>query len=92
LKRKRYFLEPHVAERARQRYGIDLRDGEYEEIVQMIVKNKAALIEIQKDGRRKYIVEFCGQFIPLIFDHTYNLIVTFLPPQCLSNYARVLKK
>ncbi len=70
--------EPHANKRARQRYGMRIKPGDYEKIVALITQGHATLID--KGGFKcKYQLEFRGKQILVGYDDVLKRIITFLP-------------
>lgn len=89
-------LKTHAGERASERFGIVLRGRDDEEIRRLIKELRASgaqktmtAVRLQKEqasgNRSAFAVRFKGEWIPLVYDHRLDVIITVLPDYVLRN-------
>lgn len=76
LKRK---TREHARFRAQQRYGINLNRHTRKDLIQRIKTGKCLLLEKETNSRRKYLVEFEGQKVVVVYSKPRQEIITLLP-------------
>lgn len=76
LKRK---TREHARFRAQQRYGINLNRHVRKDLIQKIKTGKCLLLEKETNSRRKYLVEYEGQRVIVVYSKTRQEIITLLP-------------
>lgn len=71
-------IKAHAKRRARQRYGIDLNDQVHQELVNMIQKQEAQLVDKQSNRVTVWDMTYKGDEMRVVYDTLRHLIVTFL--------------
>ena len=70
----------HAAERARQRYGVDLTPADVQELARRIRHRQARLIARETHTRSTYAVHYRGVELKVVYSHSLKAIVTVLSP------------
>lgn len=85
----------HARVRARERYGLDLRNDDLEWLALRIEANAPGVVPLRPDDtypdRRLVAVRHAGEWLPAIYDAALRSIVTFIPPHAIDRYRRHLE-
>lgn len=75
----------HVIQRAKERYGLDLRPGDVARMEQAIRAGQSVLLRRDDNGAgEKHAVLVKGTVVLAVFQTEIQLVVTVLPPTDLS--------
>lgn len=69
----------HAVKRARERYGVDLRQPDYDRLVKAIQTNRAQFVERQSNRVSLWVVRHAETPMVAVYDTHRHMIVTFLP-------------
>jgi len=69
----------HFKKRLRERYGIDIDENRYNELVGSIKKGKAIFVERQSCRISVHKVEIQKLLVPVVYDGKRHSLVTALP-------------
>jgi len=76
----------HFKKRVRERYNLELSKNDLEKIISLIKEGNAIFIERISWTRQKYLVEFRGQKLCLVYSSTQENLVTALPFEGLGYF------
>ncbi len=74
----------HAKRRAAERYGVDLHQDAYLQMIRAIQAGNAKLIKRQSVRCAIYEVSHKGQKLPVVYDRKRKTIVTVLPEAALT--------
>jgi hypothetical protein len=90
---REYSLQ-HCKERARERYGFELLDNDYDTLCNLVREElvgtcflKHTLTKVNQEGEQyTFIVPLRGRKIVTVFDARRALVTTLLPPEQFSEH------
>lgn len=93
MDRKKKAQKSHAKARAVQRYGITLKEHEYQEICKWIAQADPRAIWLEKQSLRVslYAVRWQEQWLPVVYDKHRHSIASILPKEALVPYAKKLE-
>jgi len=81
----------HAKRRARERYGLNLRQHEYDELVRRIKNNiDCRFLQRQSNRVSLFAIKMDGNWLPVVYDKQRHTVVTILPPEALDQYRASL--
>lgn len=70
----------HAAERARERYGLELTPSDVEELARRIQHRQARRLARETHTRSTYAVHYRGVELKVVYSHSLRTVVTVLSP------------
>lgn len=69
----------HAKRRALERYGLEITQEKYDQIVKLVQSGKSKFLFRQSHRVSHFLIEFEGKSMRVVYDKQRKTIVTFLP-------------
>jgi hypothetical protein len=81
----------HARRRARERYGLSLKQHEYHELCRRIQENIDCKFLYRQSNRVSlFALKWGGEWLPVVYDKQRHTVVTVLPQEALEPYLASL--